>query len=165
MNADVPFCFVILDIDALNGTAGSLISMIPAGPFLHTSFALAASFLRLAKRKTVVQELYCIEMLARVDTLCLDKTGTITDGTMRVEDSIDLRSGTHSYTVREIVSSMNVALQADNKTSKALKKFFGCPKNLRCRQLPQFRFHLSVNFPPFPSRGRAPTFWVRRNTS
>lgn len=127
-NPDVPFSIVNLDIDALNRTAGSIISMIPAGPFLLTSFALAASFLRLAKRKTVVQELYCIEMLARVDTLCLDKTGTITDGTMRVEDSIDLRSGTHSYTVREIVSSMNVALQADNMTSKALKKFFGCPK-------------------------------------
>ena len=113
---------------ALKFTAGSIISMIPAGPFLLTSIALAASFLRLAKNKTMVQELYCIEMLARVDTLCLDKTGTITDGTMRVVESVDLRTGPSPYTIREIVSSLNTALKADNMTSKALKKYFGSPK-------------------------------------
>ncbi|MCH5159643.1 MAG: HAD-IC family P-type ATPase [Clostridiales bacterium] len=115
-------------IQALNFTAGSIISMIPAGPFLLTSIALAASFLRLARNKTMVQELYCIEMLARVDTLCLDKTGTITDGTMRVIESIDLRPNGASYTLREIMSSVNTALKADNMTSKALKKYFGSPK-------------------------------------
>lgn len=129
-NAFVEFSLKNLNIEALKLTAGSIISMIPAGPFLLTSIALAASFLRLAKRKTMVQELYCIEMLARVDTLCLDKTGTITDGTMRVEESIDLRpNNSTNYTIREIMSSMNAALNADNMTSKALKKFFGCPKN------------------------------------
>lgn len=122
------FSLLNLDIKALNFTAGSIISMIPAGPFLLTSVALAASFLRLAKKKTMVQELYCIEMLARVDTLCLDKTGTITDGTMRVEESIDLRPGSSNLTIREIMSSMNSALGEDNMTAKALKKFFGCPK-------------------------------------
>jgi len=122
------FSLLTLDKQALKLTAGSIISMIPAGPFLLTSIALAASFLRLARRKTMVQELYCIEMLARVDTLCLDKTGTITDGSMRVEESIDLRPNGATHTIREIVSSMNAALDADNMTSKALKKFFGCPK-------------------------------------
>ncbi len=122
------FSLANLNIDALNVTAASIISMIPAGPFLLTSIALATSFLRLAKNKTMVQELYCIEMLARVDTLCLDKTGTITDGTMQVVESIDLRQSGQTYTVREIMSSVNFALESDNMTSKALKKFFGCPK-------------------------------------
>jgi len=122
------FSLLNLNLDALNPTAASIISMIPAGPFLLTSIALATSFLRLAKNHTMVQELYCIEMLARVDTLCLDKTGTITDGTMQVIESIDLRSGESSYTIREIMSSFNAALKSDNMTSKALKKFFGSPK-------------------------------------
>lgn len=122
------FSLFNMNKEALKFTAGSIITMIPAGPFLLTSIALAASFLRLAKNNTMVQELYCIEMLARVDTLCLDKTGTITDGTMRVVECIDLRQGSQSYTVREIVSSMNHALAADNMTSKALKKYFGNPK-------------------------------------
>ncbi len=123
------FSLFNLDKDALKFTAGSVITMIPAGPFLLTTIALAASFMRLAKNNTMVQELYCIEMLARVDTLCLDKTGTITDGSMRVVDCIDLRSSGQKYTVREILGSMNRALQADNVTAKALKKFFGNPQN------------------------------------
>lgn len=122
------FSFLHLNLEALNPTAASIISMIPAGPFLLTSVALATSFLRLAKNNTMVQELYCIEMLARVDTLCLDKTGTITDGTMQVIESIDLRAAGASYTIREIMSSFNAAVQSDNMTNKALKKYFGTPK-------------------------------------
>ena len=60
----------------------ALIGMIPEGLVLLTSVALALSILRLAKRQTVVHELYCIETLARVDVLCLDKTGTFTEGSL-----------------------------------------------------------------------------------
>ena len=77
-----------------------MLAMIPAGLFLLTTMALAVSFLRLARSKTLVQELYCIEMLARVNVLCLDKTGTITDGTMRVTDCIEIKNPT-DYTIRK----------------------------------------------------------------
>ncbi len=118
-------------LETLNKTSGAIISMIPAGPFLLTSMALAVSVIRLAKRKTMVQELYCIEMLARVNCLCLDKTGTITDGTMRVVDSIDLRSSNASDTIREIMSAFSLATKEDNYTARALKKHFGQNKSAK----------------------------------
>ena len=64
--------------------------MIPEGLVLLTSTVLAVSVIRLSKSKVLVQELYCIETLARVDTLCLDKTGTLTEGRMEVNDFIPL---------------------------------------------------------------------------
>lgn len=112
-------------INTLNMTSGSIISMIPAGPFLLTTVALAVSLLRLAKRKTMVQELYCIEMLARVNCLCLDKTGTITDGTMSVIDAIELRTGKPKFTLKSIMSAFNAASNNSNLTGTALKKYFG----------------------------------------
>lgn len=66
--------------------SGSLVSMIPTGMYLLTSMTLAVGVLRLAEKRALVQEMYSIEMLARVDVLCLDKTGTLTDGTMSVHE-------------------------------------------------------------------------------
>ena len=112
------FCSVITSV------AGSVVGMIPSGLFLLTTVALSAGVYRLAKRnKTMVQELYCIEMLARVDVLCLDKTGTITDGTMRVVDCIEINNKT-DYTMREIIGSMMNSFEETNATSEALIRFF-----------------------------------------
>ena len=70
--------------DSIVSMVAGVLGMIPEGLVLLTSVALTLGALVLANKKTLVQELYCIETLARVDTLCLDKTGTITEGTMCV---------------------------------------------------------------------------------
>lgn len=109
-------------IETVVKTSASIIGIIPAGLYLTTSIALAASSMRLAKNKALVQDLYCIEMLARVDCLCLDKTGTITDGTMSVEQFIPVKSGARNT---KIISSMMHNLGDNNQTANALKDYFG----------------------------------------
>jgi len=110
--------------ETFKSTSGSVISMIPAGLFLLTTVALTVSVIRLAKKKVLVQEIYCIEMLARIDILCLDKTGTITDGTMKVIDSVQLETK-GDYTIREIIGSMMNAFPESNATSNALAEHYG----------------------------------------
>lgn len=108
---------------AIQETAFIVLAMIPAGLFLLTTVALSVGVIRLNKSNTLVQELYCIEMLARVDVLCLDKTGTITDGSMRVCDCVEVKNHT-DYTIREIVGSMMNAFEDVNPTSEALIRYF-----------------------------------------
>jgi cation-transporting ATPase E len=110
-------------------TAGSVIGMIPSGMFLLTSMALAVGVIKLAKKRTLVQDLYSIEMLARTDVLCLDKTGTITDGTMKVSNVIQIKTD-FKYTIDQLVGSMLTALDDNNQTSRALITHFGYSKDL-----------------------------------
>ena len=107
-------------------TAGCIIAMIPAGMFLLTSVALAVSVMRLAKKRTLVQELYCIEMLARTNVLCLDKTGTLTNGSMSVKEVVLLGKKTEKD-VDKIISSMVATFHEANNTALALKAYFGKP--------------------------------------
>src|SRR5690554_4933639 len=114
-------------------TAGAIIGLIPSGLFLLTSVALAVGVIRLADNNTLVQELYCIEMLARIDTLCLDKTGTITDGSMNVQSVIEIKSDS-KLAVKDIIPAMMNAFKDENQTSKALIERFGKGRNYKYRK-------------------------------
>lgn len=122
---------------AVKTTSGAVIGMIPSGLFLLTSIALAVGVIRLAQNNTLVQELYCIEMLARVDVLCLDKTGTITDGTMYVKEVLEYNHKT-GLNVKSIYSAMQNALDDNNVTSKALEDKFGRAKKIKHKDLIPF---------------------------
>lgn len=110
--------------DTIQRTVSIVIGMIPSGMLLLTSIALTLGIIRLMSHNTLVQDLYSLEMLARVNVLCLDKTGTITDGRMKVNDCMLLGNPTE-YSVNEIVGSCLYALQDNNQTSIALYNYFG----------------------------------------
>ena len=81
------FCVLKLGLESsVEGTVAALVGMIPEGLYLLTSIAMAASAVKLSRKKVLVQDMNCIETLARVDVLCVDKTGTITSGQPRVTD-------------------------------------------------------------------------------
>lgn len=115
--------------NTITRTAGSLMGMIPSGMFLLCSASLALSVIKLARKKALVQDLYCVEMLARVNVLCLDKTGTITDGTMKVYNCLQLNET--DFTLKRIMGSVLSALGDNNQTSQALINYFGYNKELK----------------------------------
>ena len=123
--------------EAVKLTATVIIGMIPSGMLLLTSMALAVGVIRLARNNTLTQDLYSLEMLARVDVLCLDKTGTITDGRMKVSDCIILNNNT-SNTISEIMGSMLCALNDNNQTSIALYNHFGHNNSLKAVKILPF---------------------------
>ena len=106
-------------------TVAAILGMIPEGLVLLTSVALTLSVLRLAKQNTLVQELFCIETLARVDVLCLDKTGTITEGTMKVEFDVKMSN----VDISEIVGNLMHSLTDVNVTAQALKEHYQTKTN------------------------------------
>lgn len=106
--------------DIVLRSAGALVGMIPEGLILLVSVSLAVAAMKLAKKKVLVQELYCVETLARVDVLCFDKTGTITTGNMNVVE-IDGK-------VASELSSYLAYFEDENATSRALKNHLTCEK-------------------------------------
>ena len=111
--------------DGVVATVASLIGMIPEGLYLLTSMALAAGVVRLAQKRTLVHDMGCIETLARVDVLCVDKTGTVTENKMTVEDVVPLCPERFEESdIRLIMADYVAAMRADNDTMAALRRYF-----------------------------------------
>lgn len=105
---------------AVVATSAALIGMIPEGLVLLVSTALAVGVIRLSRKKVLVQDIYCIETLARVDTLCLDKTGTITEGSFEIERAIPQGKFKENQ-VSNALKVLSGTLDDSNKTMDAIR--------------------------------------------
>ena len=118
--------FLGLDLQSsVQATVAALIGMIPEGLYLLTSVALAVSVIRLASKRVLTRDMSCIENLARVDILCVDKTGTITEPVMEASEPIPLAPAT--YSLREIFDALSAVYSAsrpDNDTGRAMAARF-----------------------------------------
>lgn len=115
---------------ATQGTVAALIGMIPEGLYLLTSVAMAASSLKLSRRKVLVQDMNCIETLARVDVLCVDKTGTITENKMEVENVLPLTEDPPEY-LEQVMTALYSGVD-DNDTARAVQELFGGESEWEC---------------------------------
>lgn len=107
--------------DAVFHSVGALIGMIPDGLLLLTSSVMAVSIIRLGKVNTLVNELYSIETLARVDTICLDKTGTITEGKMKVNKIIPF-NGFSDNDIDSVLMNYAYSFSTSNSSLEAIKE-------------------------------------------
>ena len=113
--------------EAILSTVAGIIGMIPEGLVLLTSIALTAGVVKMAKKNVIIEKLHGIEILSCTDILCLDKTGTITDGTMEVVELIKLNN---KDDIEEIIANINT-VEANNSTDKALKNKYGVKTTLK----------------------------------
>ena len=120
---------------ALIKTSGSVIGMIPAGIYLLVTVTLTLSVISLARKRTLVQDMYSIEMLASADVVCLDKTGTITDGTMCVT-AFEALDGSDGSELRRVMALVEGSEQSINNTSRALIDYFGREESVVLDKLP-----------------------------
>lgn len=108
---------------SITSMVAAVIGMIPEGLYLLASVALAVSSMRLAKQKVLLHDMKSIETLARVDVLCVDKTGTITENTMSVKRLIPV-SAKGDDSLSRLVGDFALAMSSDNSTMEALKSYF-----------------------------------------
>ena len=123
--------------NSITSTSGALVGMIPAGMYLLITISLSVGVITLGRKKTLVKNIYSIEMLARANVLCLDKTGTITDGTMNVVEVLPQNSKTPeqlSKIMREVLTNQKSA----NATSLAFIDYYGKEKNADAKEVIEF---------------------------
>ncbi len=113
--------------DSIRSMVAAVIGMIPEGVFLIASATMAVSAMRLAYEKVLIHDMKCIETLARVDVLCVDKTGTITENTMEVNNVVPVDESTSEDYLKSLLSDFAAAQSADNETMRAMKNYFKRP--------------------------------------
>lgn len=131
--------FMILNGDltsTVENTVASIVGMIPSGMLLLTSTVLAVSVIRLSRQKVLVNEMYCIESLARVDVLCVDKTGTLTTDEMNVTDVISFESD--EAEIKTALSSIVNSSEEINATLYAIKAYVGNQAPVGCSKFTPF---------------------------
>ena len=125
---------------SITSMVAAVIGMIPEGLYLLASVALVVSVMRLASKKVLVHDMKCIETLARVNVLCVDKTGTITENTMEVNGEIPM-DGYDSQSMaplKQIISDFASAMSSDNITMKAMKDYFNKPSGRKAVSVSPF---------------------------
>lgn len=126
LDSSVEITYEVIENKLILPVAGAIISLIPSGMYLLASTSLTVGVINLSKTNVLVNDMYSLDTLARVDVLCIDKTGTITDGTMAVKEFIKIDK---NYPVLQdfnnIMSSFNSAINDTNFTALALLKKFG----------------------------------------
>ena len=133
-------------------TTAAMVGMIPEGLVLLVSVCFAVSVVKLSARKTLVRDLYCVETLARVDTLCLDKTGTITEGTMQVDELVPF-PGVTEEDMAGPLSGLITNLNDSNPTFQAIQERFPQPSPWRASTLVPFSSARKWSGAFFPGRG------------
>ncbi len=123
--------------DSITGMVAAIIGMIPEGLYLLTSVALAVSSVRLAQKKVLIHDMKCIETLARVNVLCVDKTGTITEPGMHVYD-FSVLDGADQLEISKLLADFVAAQEKDNATMEALKAHFSNGSGMRAREVYSF---------------------------
>lgn len=141
--------------DSIEKTVSALIGMIPEGLYLLTSVAIAASCIKLSNRRVLVQDMNCIETLAHVDVLCVDKTGTITEPKMEVEDIFPLDSENFSYEqIEKILAAFYYGEEPDNETAQAMSAQFAEQTDWKAEKRIPFSSSSKWSAADFGSHGR-----------
>ena len=128
--------FAVLKLDlqtSAESTVAALVGMIPEGLYLLTSVAMAVSALKLTKQRVLVQDMNCIETLARVDVLCVDKTGTITEPKMEVENIVPLTDDPPEH-LENILNALYGSEEPENDTARAIAELFDGESDWVCQR-------------------------------
>ena len=138
--------------DSVEGTVAALVGMIPEGLYLLTSIAMAASALKLSKERVLVQDMNCIETLAHVDVLCVDKTGTITEPKMEVEEVIPLTQDP-AEVLEEILAAFYHGQEPENDTARAMADVFAKETGWECESRIPFTSNVKWSAAVFRDHG------------